>query len=72
MTNYEELKPCPFCGAPVDEVDRNSNYPRDRCDYYAVYCEHYNKCPLDGEPCGSFDTKWEAIAAWNKRQGETE
>ena len=62
----DKLKPCPFCGAGEGEC-HGQNLNHTYKVKYAVYCNHENGCPLDGEPCGAFETKAEAIAAWNRR-----
>lgn len=53
-----DLKPCPFCGGPARL-------------YEGLY---HRACCLDNNCAGSmtqaFDTKEEALAAWNKRDDE--
>ena len=63
----EELKHCPFCGGRVEVVD-DYNYG------YAVRCRHCNLAfgvhGRFGEPyewIGLYDSKEEAIEAWNTR-----
>jgi Lar family restriction alleviation protein len=49
-----ELKPCPFCGGKAETYD-----------YY--FNEWYIGCVECSCDLGVFDTKEEAIEAWNKR-----
>ena len=69
MTNNEELKPCPipFCGG------KGHIRPSDFCKGFFVKCKkcgcetpHYESL-IDSEA-----SEEQAIAAWNKREGETE
>ena len=57
-----ELKPCPFCGAKVDDKDQPI-----RLGYaYTIdaYCVTCDRCGANG---GHHDGRVEAIEAWNKR-----
>ena len=54
-----ELRKCPFCGGEAD------TYPYDFSGWY-IGC---SECSCD---LGVFDTKEEAIEAWNKRVSEVE
>ena len=57
----EELKPCPFCGGAAT-VKRNS------------YGSYYAVCNSDDCLCVAmtivFATEFEAVTAWNRRDGE--
>ena len=57
MVEQQELKPCPFCGGEAE------TYP-----YY--FNEWYIGCSECSCDLGVFDTKEEAIEAWNKRVNE--
>lgn len=69
------LLPCPFCGQPasVHEVSLYTSAPKsyyvahdDSANCKAQVGQTYCNCPWDG--CtADFDTKEEAIAAWNRR-----
>lgn len=52
------LKPCPFCGSPSVEI-------RGATAVYAV-------CRLCFASSGCFDSKDDAIEAWNNRHNEKE
>ena len=65
-----KLKPCPFCGSEavsVQEIDP-SYYDPLRNHPCTVVCD---ECDLlfgfDADYGGRFDTKAEAIKAWNRR-----
>ncbi len=61
----EELKPCAYCGgeARLDEVQHGIEFWQIGCD--SMTCDF---APY----LADFDTKAEAIAAWNTRKGEDE
>lgn len=50
----EELLPCPFCGGTPEPRHGTSGFYRVQCDACGSSTENY-------------DTKEEAIAAWNRR-----
>lgn len=54
MKNSKELKPCPFCGGEAALFEQNC----DRPWHVLCYC---------GGRVGWFETKQEAIEAWNRR-----
>ena len=58
MVEQQELKRCPFCGGEAE------TYP-----YY--FNEWYIGCRECSCDLGVFDTKEEAIEAWNKRVPQT-
>lgn len=78
-----ELKPCPFCGNEIDIVilddefnihDKEyENEPYSGLQYGLSHETRYNPdCPIatgDDEllGCYGYDTKEEAIEAWNRR-----
>lgn len=57
-----ELKPCPFCGE-TEDLSKNS------CGSWDVGCTN-GKCAMCARSFG-FDTKEEAIKAWNTRAKRT-
>jgi hypothetical protein len=58
------LLPCPFCGAaPV--VDPFHHDEPDGSTY--IYCSGWNDSPDCKCDLGFFDTRPEAVAAWNRR-----
>jgi len=61
----EELKPCAYCGgeARLDEVQHGIEFWQIGCD--SMTCDF---APY----LADFDTKAEAITAWNTRKGEDE
>src|SRR5438045_163717 len=56
-----ELLPCPFCGR------RAAVLPTDDGEYRA-YCWDWEACPVG--PSVSYETKDQAIAAWNSRPSQ--
>ena len=79
MTNNEELKPCPFCGSNVSVFCSLS------LDGYYIECELCSNRFGFINDKGIYDSENEVveywndreyadqkIAAWNKREGETE
>lgn len=78
-----ELKPCPFCGNKIkiiildDEFnmhdEKYENEPYSGLQYGLSHVESYNPdCPIatyEGEILGvyGYDTRQEAIEAWNRR-----
>lgn len=69
-----ELKPCPFCGGEARIVSTEPRlYRHSRNGKYAVACygcEIY--LGYDEDYGCQFDTKEEAIEAWNTRESEAE
>lgn len=61
-----ELLPCPFCGHEAKIVCVDT----DRYDDWYVYCPGEYDCPAVSETL-MFETKDEAIAAWNTRAERT-
>lgn len=59
MVTNEQLKPCPFCGAP------GSLYPESTGSYAQVMC---SECPCEISLGPSSEA--DAIAAWNRRATE--
>ncbi len=70
----EELKPCPFCGGEnaAEVIEMKPSIPVSEClkkrGYFTVWCW---TCDLmfgyDEDFGGKFDTKEDAIEAWNRR-----
>ena len=56
-----ELKPCPFCGG--EAFAANFEYATAE-GYWKMWAV---ECPKCGCQSGEFDTKGEAIEAWNRR-----
>ena len=64
MKDTVELKPCPFCGnknPTLEEMNSWSGEP-----VWFIGCENYN-CYFGMSLGESFNTKQEAIEAWNTR-----
>lgn len=61
-----ELLPCPFCGGEAKIVCVNT----DRYDDWYVYCPSEDDCPASVETL-MYETKEEAVAAWNTRAERT-
>lgn len=67
----EELKPCPFCGAPA-ELEEDSDH---HGEWFNLGCSnHWGKIDPDDACCGARlwytaepSEKAKAIAAWNRR-----
>ena len=57
----DDLKPCPFCGSHILEVDR---FPHHDSTLWFITCY---ECPCQGV---EHKEKEEAIKAWNTRIGE--
>jgi hypothetical protein len=66
----QELKPCPFCGEPgeYDSGHYDGRGIREGGTGSSVYCSS-QQCPYFTHACSGevFDTKEEAIEAWNTR-----
>lgn len=60
MSEYEMLKPCPFCGGEAEQY-------RESCGYWRVYCAN-DDCLVQVDVTDP--SQEEAIAAWNTRAGE--
>lgn len=64
----QELKPCPFCGAP-GKLDSGE------MECWMAYCgqgeDNIVGCPTLPET-GFFDSRDEAVAAWNRRAAQPE
>jgi len=70
----EELKPCPFCGNPMDSVPRYTlSYNREKKKRNGIY---YRICTMKCERCtcsvsqagATFEqAKDHVFAAWNRR-----
>ena len=60
-----ELKPCPFCGASA--YVRRTDYPNGEVGY-GIGGFHDDNCIME-RSYPNFDTKKEAIEAWNRRAG---
>ena len=63
----EKLKPCPFCGGKAEYHCEEHDW--SDCGYLstAKYYDAYVECENCGARTEIFDTKEEAISAWNKR-----
>ena len=59
----ESIKPCPFCGKIPEIIQEKSGLVWIRCQN--------NNCPVRNVETDDFDTKEEAIEAWNTRKGPT-
>lgn len=60
----DKLKPCPFCGGESD--CNNDGFMKARNFMWAV------ECLTCGVTTDFFDTKSEAVDAWNRRVGNLE
>jgi len=58
----EELKPCPFCGSPAQGPEEATYSDVNTDNAWWITCNH-SQCLASME----FETKEEAVAAWNKR-----
>lgn len=67
----EELKKCPFCGAEIKIINKDSKDEWGRIiRRYALFHKIYftSSCPLDGFSTGGiYETIEQAISAWNDR-----
>ena len=66
----EELKPCPFCGGEANIIKNEHprlHRPIKNGLYHVECCECNVMIGYDTDYGGQFDTKEEAIKAWNKR-----
>ena len=68
-TNGDGLRSCPFCGgeALIDRVDEGADYRP--WYWWTVHCA--NRECVCADLCHEYDTKAEAIAAWNTRAAVT-
>ncbi len=60
-----ELKPCPFCGS--DRVFAHKHF------WHVVLCQHCGAegpASKEGETVSEAEAKAQAIAAWNRRDGQ--
>lgn len=77
----EKLKPCPFCGKSVAEIDDAKELggcpyyddcdqaEYEQCEMHTVVCNvHKGGC---GASSGYYDTVEDAVAAWNRHAGRT-
>lgn len=66
MTEYAELKPCPFCGGSVRLEQPADRAPRD--DWWGVVCRNTENlggtCAIEQRPSR---TKEAAVERWNRR-----
>lgn len=65
MANMPEVKPCPFCGSPASVEEHPSALIGGvqfavGCDNTEILCPGYQSLTM-------YNTKREAITAWNKR-----
>lgn len=63
----EELKPCPFCGDDAEIMIKDGSHAKA----YDIKCMN-DCCYLAYGAYWFFDTKEEAIQAWNKRESQKE
>lgn len=59
----ESLKPCPFCGKLPEIIQEKNGSVWIGC--------HNNNCSVRHVETDDFDTREEAIEAWNTRKGPT-
>ena len=61
-----ELKPCPFCGSPVDFMTLMTGLKM-------FYCKNYKECgaiiSFDNPAANHFDKA--KVKCWNRRTGDT-
>ena len=60
-----ELLPCPFCGGEARVIDDVPSH--DRSPWFGIGCASPYCIAFTGYGVQLFDTKAEAIAAWNRR-----
>lgn len=69
MTEYDgvrtELLPCPFCGGEARVIDDAPSH--DHSPWFGIGCASPYCIAFTGYGVKLFDTKAEAIAAWNRR-----
>lgn len=71
----EELKPCPFCGGPVEleEARRTNSEIYGERRWWGVVCRNTinlgGTCCMDQVPSASVEA---AVARWNMRGGKNE
>lgn len=70
----EELKPCPFCGNPMNEYPRYTlSFKRDKKKIYGIYHEictfKWGRCTCTISQAGASkeEAKTHAFNAWNRR-----
>lgn len=66
--NQHGLLGCPFCGR-VPEVHRYAMHPTGEIRY-GIWCSNgrQDQCPMEAVETLPFETREEAIAAWNTRR----
>ena len=68
-----ELLPCPFCGGEAALKHMVSCHILIKMDVIEYYVSHDSAdCPVGCIETGFYDTKQEAIAAWNTRHEKTD
>lgn len=66
MSEQEELKPCPFCGAVADISWTDQKHKFFECYEEQVQCSN-EECEVKTALC---KFKGEAVRKWNRRAGE--
>lgn len=75
MTTLPPVKPCPFCGSPatVEEIEAGASIRPDAVRF-SVGCnesgEEADMC-MGYQSLTSFNTRHEAVDAWNRRTKES-
>ena len=64
-----ELKPCPFCGSPV-QLSISIYGLHGVPDHYAIFHPDDTECLINGVETSSYLNKEELIEDWNRRLKE--
>ena len=66
----EELKPCPFCGAPYPYITFEHGYLDESAIIFCNACKISVKLEENDQEGFNDETKRKAIEAWNRRASD--